>query len=107
MLGVVLILLGITVAVAGAGIRPPPIGIVAWRGAILLTVATLVFGFTVRGLGLAPACALSAFIGSYASRQMTLRIALAITLGLTIFCVLLFSYGLGLPLRIIGPWLVG
>ena len=36
---------------------------------------------------------------------MSVPLALALTVGLTMFCVLVFSYGLGLPLRLFGPWL--
>jgi hypothetical protein len=32
-------------------------------------------------------------------------LAAAITVVLTLFCVLVFNVGLGLPIRLIGPWL--
>jgi hypothetical protein len=30
-----------------------------------------------------------------------------LTVGLTLFCVLVFRIGLGLPLKLVGPWLGG
>jgi hypothetical protein len=32
-------------------------------------------------------------------------LAAVLTVALTLFCVLVFSFGLGLPLRLFGPWL--
>jgi putative tricarboxylic transport membrane protein len=34
-------------------------------------------------------------------------LAILLTIGLTVFCILVFNVGLGLPLRLIGPWLRG
>jgi hypothetical protein len=46
-----------------------------------------------------------ALISAFASRRMSVSLAIALTVGLTVFCVLVFSLGLGLPLRLFGPWL--
>ena len=78
---------------------------VPWRGLVLILAAPVVFGLTVRGLGLLPAIALVALISSFASRRMRPVLAAAITVVLTAFCVLVFNVGLGLPIRLIGPWL--
>jgi hypothetical protein len=59
----------------------------------------------VRGLGLLPAIAIVALISSFASRRMKPVLAAGITVVLTVFCVLVFNVGLGLPIRLIGPWL--
>lgn len=78
---------------------------VPWRGMILILAAPVLFGVTVRGLGLLPAIAIVAAISSFASRRMTIVLAAGITVLLTAFCVLVFNVGLGLPIRLIGPWL--
>lgn len=78
-----------------------------WRGIALIVVAPVLFGLTVRGLGLVAAIALVVAVSAYASRRMSAKLAVALTIGLTVFCVLVFSVGLGLPLRLIGPWLGG
>ncbi|HWA49995.1 MAG TPA: tripartite tricarboxylate transporter TctB family protein, partial [Dongiaceae bacterium] len=78
-----------------------------WRGIILIVVAPVIFGLTVRGLGLVAAIALVVAVSAFASRRMSLKLAIALVVGLTIFCVLVFNIGLGLPARLFGPWLGG
>ena len=80
---------------------------IPWRGIVLIVVAPVLFGLTVRGLGLVASIALIVAVSAYASRRMSHKLAIALTIGLTLFCVLVFSVGLGLPLRLIGPWLRG
>ena len=65
----------------------------------------MIFGASVRGLGLVAALAVAVFVTTFASRRMTVPMAAMLTLALTVFCVAVFSYGLGLPLRLKGPWL--
>jgi hypothetical protein len=97
--------LGVAIVVTGLGHAAPGRLAVPWRGLVLILGAPVVFGLTVRGLGLAPALALVALISAFASRRMSVPLALALSVSLTVFCVLLFSLGLGLPLRLFGPWL--
>jgi hypothetical protein len=100
-----LVALGLAIVVYGLGHSAPAGHAVPWRGLMLILAAPVVFGLTVRGLGLAPALALVALLSAFASRRMSVWLALALTVGLTLFCVLVFSFGLGLPLRLFGPWL--
>lgn len=76
-----------------------------WRGILFLSAAPVVFGATVRGVGLVLAVALVAAISAFASRRMSLPLAAAVMAGLTLFCVLIFHYVLNLPIRLFGPWL--
>ncbi|NJM91472.1 MAG: tripartite tricarboxylate transporter TctB family protein [Rhodospirillaceae bacterium] len=80
---------------------------IPWRGIVLILLAPVAFGLTVRGLGLVAAIALVVAVSAFASRRMSLKLAVALIAGLTLFCVLIFNVGLGLPLRLIGPWLGG
>lgn len=80
---------------------------IPWRGIVLIVLAPVLFGITVRGLGLVAAIALVVAVSAFASRRMSAKLAIALTIGLTVFCVLVFSVGLGLPLRLVGPWLRG
>lgn len=82
------------------GIHPMP-----WRGLLMILGATIFFGATVRGLGLVPTTAISVLLSAYASQRMTLRLAAILSVVLTIFVLAAFHYGLGLPLRLYGPWL--
>ena len=84
-----------------------PIAAFAFKGLTLVTVSALVFGFLVRGAGLAVALPLLVIISAYASTRFRWRPTLLIAAGLTVFCALVFLKGLGIPLPIIGPWFGG
>ena len=100
LIGAVIILQAIREQAAALQMHPAP-----WRGGVLILAAPVIFGATVRGLGLLPAIAEVALVSAFASRRMSLTLAIAITVMLTAFCVLVFSTLLGLPIRLIGPWL--
>lgn len=80
-------------------------GAVHWKATALVLGAILFFGATVRGLGLAPALFAAAFAAALASVENTVLRAAAIGLCLMVFCVGIFSYGLGVTAPLIGPWL--
>jgi putative tricarboxylic transport membrane protein len=84
-----------------------PITAFSFKGLILVSVSTLVFGFIVRGAGLAIALPLLIIISAVASTRFRWRPTLFMAAGLTIFCVLVFLKGLGIPLPVIGPWFGG
>ncbi len=82
-----------------------PIGPLAWRGMLFILPAPIIFGLTVRGLGFVPSIFLTALIAAFASQRMKPLTAILLAAGLTVFSLLVFSYGLGLPFRTFGPWL--
>jgi hypothetical protein len=100
-----LVALGFVIVVYGLGHSATGRLTVPWRGPVAILAAPVVFGLTVRGLGLAPALALVALISAFGSQRMSVSLAVALAVGLSVFCVLIFSLGLGLPLRLFGPWL--
>lgn len=104
-LACLLILLGLLVVVRGTRLPPAAIGTVPWRGVLLILMAPVLFGLTVRGLGFVPALAIVVLVSSFGSRAMKPVTAVLVTVALTLFSILVFSYGLGLPLRRFGPWL--
>ena len=81
------------------------LGNVPWRGLVLILAALVFFGATIRGLGLAPALFVAAFMSALASRSNTPLAAAVLAAALTLFCLLIFSFGLGVPVPILGPWL--
>lgn len=111
LLAVLLMLLGATITikafVSGPDPHAAPSASVPWRGIALIVAAPVAFGLTLSGLGLMGAVALAVAISSFASRKMDLSLAVMLVVGLTGFCVLVFHYGLNLPLRLVGPWLGG
>ena len=88
-------------------VRGTPIGAFAVKGLALVILSVVVFGLIVRGAGLALALPLLVIISAYASSQFRWGPTLALAVGLTIFCTLVFLKGLGVPLPILGPWFGG
>lgn len=81
------------------------LGLVPWRGLVLILGALVLFGAMVKGLGLAPALFATAFASALASRHNGPVSVAVLAAALTLFCVLIFSFGLGVPVPLIGPWL--
>jgi hypothetical protein len=107
LLSVLMIGLGLLITVLA--IRKPAtesgFGGLPWKGLALIIGATILFGFTLRGLGLAPVLAITVLATAWASRYATLRASVPLALGLAAFCAFLFIKLLGLPLPLTGPWL--
>jgi hypothetical protein len=100
----ILILLGGAVAIRGLVIRSSRDGgVVPWRGLALITAAPIAFAVIIKPLGLAPAIATTVLLSACASRVMQARTAALLVAGLTLLCVVIFSYGLGVPFELFGP----
>ncbi len=104
-LSLLLILLGLIILLAALREVGEPVGAIAWRGIVFITLAPIIFGFTVRGLGFVGAVFITALFASFASLRMTPLRALLLSAALAAFSTAVFSYGLGLPFERIGPWL--
>ena len=101
--------------VAGAVDAIIGIIILAWPGIGLVTVAVL-FAVTIRGyevgpvhipeLGLLVATPLAVIVSGLAAKDSKLPELLLFAAVLTIFCIGLFRYALGLSLPV-APWLIG
>jgi hypothetical protein len=104
-LACVLIVLGGVILFQAFRIQGEAIGSIAWRGMLFILPAPIIFGMTVRGLGFVPSIFICALIASFASQRMKPLMAVILSAGLTLFSLLVFSYGLGLPFRTFGPWL--
>lgn len=92
--------LGVAIMIARSGDDEPERKPIAWRGVLLVTLAPIVFAFSVRTIGLVPALLLSVTIAVAASRKIGWMQGVLIVLGMTIFCVAVFSYGIGLTDRL-------
>lgn len=102
--GILVMGFGLLILVNGIGRETEPFGSIPWRGAILVSLAPIVFGISVQGLGLAPAIALASLVACFASYKVGPAMALTVTAVLTVFCLGVFHYGLGLPIPVFGPW---
>jgi putative tricarboxylic transport membrane protein len=106
-LGGLLLVIGAIAVIRSLIVPGAPISAFAFRGLALVSVSVLVFGFVVRGAGLAVALPLLVVISALASVRFRWRPTLIMAAGLTVFCVLVFLKGLGIPLPTIGPWFGG
>jgi hypothetical protein len=104
-LACVLVLLGGVIVFQAIRVEGEAVGAIAWRGIAFILPAPIFFGLTVRGLGFVPAIFFTALIAAFASHKMKPLKAVILSALLTVFSVLVFSYGLGLPFRRFGPWL--
>jgi putative tricarboxylic transport membrane protein len=106
-LGGLLIVIGV-ISLIRSFIKPgSPFGAFAFKGLLLITASIILFGFIVRGAGLVIALPLLVIISSYASIRFRWKYSLVLAVGLTIFCILVFLKGLGVPLPILGSWFGG
>jgi putative tricarboxylic transport membrane protein len=73
---------------------------IAPRGPLMITAATIIFGVTVRPLGLVIASYISLVVSAYATEEVRWVETLIWCAVLTAFCSVLFPYGLNLPLQL-------
>jgi putative tricarboxylic transport membrane protein len=76
------------------------------RGPLFVLGALVLFGLAVRPLGLVVAGPLAIAAAAFGSSEVRWRETLIYGLGMTLFCVALFKFALGLPIPL-APWLVG
>jgi putative tricarboxylic transport membrane protein len=78
----------------------------AVRGPVFILGAVVVFALTVRPLGLAVAGPLAVALSGFASRETHWLETIAFGVAMTVFCLGLFKFALGLPIPV-APWLLG
>jgi hypothetical protein len=106
-LSIILIVIGV-ISLVRSLIRPgTPVGRFTFKGLLLVTGATLLFGLIVRRAGLIVALPALVIMSGYASRRFRWRSAVVLAIVLTTFCILIFLKGLGIPLPVFGPWFGG
>lgn len=103
-LGSLLILLGSISLIRAFIVAGTPISAFAIKGLLLVVGSVVTFGLLVRGAGMAIALPLLVFISAAASSRFRWTPTLIMAAGLTVFCVLVFLKGLGIPLPVMGPW---
>lgn len=106
-LGGALLLIGVASLVRSFLVPGEPVGRFALKPLALIVGASLLFGFLIRDAGLAIAIPVLVFIGAYASVKFRWAPTLALAAGVTVFCILVFVKGLGIPLPILGSWFGG
>lgn len=76
------------------------------RAPVLVLGAVVAFGLAVRPLGLVVAGPLAIVISAFASDEVRWGETLVFGALMTIFCIGLFKFALGLPIPL-APWLIG
>ena len=103
--GALVLLGGLIVARGFLGGEEGAVGFIPWRAVALILGAIVLFGFTVRGLGLIPSTFVTALMSAFASRRAGVLAAIAIAVGLTVLSVLIFVIALSLRLPLVGTWI--
>jgi hypothetical protein len=106
-LAVLLTIIGLATTVRSFVVNGPPLEGFAVKAALLVLGPIVLFGFVLRGVGLAAALLVLAMVSAYASVRFRWRTAVPLAVGLTVFSILVFVIGLGLPIPIVGRWLGG
>jgi hypothetical protein len=98
---ILLAAIGVGVMFTGRTIDEQPKHLPIPKRAILFVIgAPIVFAMSVRSLGLVAALVLSIAMSVAASHKMTFTKGLLIVIGMTLFCVAVFSYGIGLTAQL-------
>jgi hypothetical protein len=93
---------GVLLQAGGEGSLPR----VSWRAVLLITAAPVVFGLTVRSVGLLPALLLSVSLAVVAGRAVGWWRGALIVLGVSAFCIGVFKLGLQIPFDLVNPALL-
>jgi len=105
LLGGLLTVLGVVIggqSFIAAGER---LGHFAMRPVVLILVAVVLFGLTLRPLGLVGSTLLLIFVGALGGAEFRWKEVAILYLVLIVFSVAAFQWGLGLPFRL-WPWFV-
>jgi putative tricarboxylic transport membrane protein len=103
-LGGLLVSIGTIAVIRSFVVAGTPIGAYALKGLSLVIGSTLLFGFLARGAGLIVALPLLVIISAYGSTRFRWGPTIVMAFGLTLFCVVVFIKGLGIPLPLLGSW---
>ncbi len=80
------------------------LGAIPWRAGVMLIVAIAFFATFLDQIGMLPAVFMTSLLAGFASRKIKVVNALIVSSGIAAFCVLVFNYGIGLPVRVFGSW---
>jgi len=100
LLGFVLLVLGGVLIVRSVVLTGEPLPRFHLRPLIVIAVAVTVFGLMVERLGLVVALLVLTVFSAFAGPQFRWREAAALAVALTVFCIGVFVYALGLPLNL-------
>ncbi|WP_162894657.1 tripartite tricarboxylate transporter TctB family protein [Rhizobium terrae] len=100
-LGVMLTILGLAILVKGMRGGGEAAKNLPWKPAMLITVSLLAFAFLLLSVGLVAAVPAQVFIALWASDHFTIKRAIALSIGLLLFCYVVFIHFLGIAVPMI------
>ena len=107
-LSALLMFFGVLLLLRGLRRQGTPFGSFAWKPLLIVCASTVAFALLLFAAGLVISLIILILGCASASQKFHFdRTNLLITVGLTLFCVLVFVKGLGLPLPIWGYWFGG
>ena len=102
LLSVALIFFSLVIGIRAFVIEGPPMARPLWRPVILILASIALFALLIRMVGLLPTTFIVTVVAAAASAESRRIETLALAVGLAIFCVLVFIYGLGQSMSVIG-----
>jgi putative tricarboxylic transport membrane protein len=99
-LGGLLVFLGALVLLQSLAMDGPPVPKFAFKPLILISLACVIYGYTMKPLGLVGATALLVFVSAYGGHEFKWKEVTVLFLILIVFSVLVFVKGLTLPFPI-------
>ena len=103
-LGGMLCLFGIYIMIRGIRSGAPVQGAWGWRPLGLITLAIVVFGYTMEMMGLVPALMVLFFVAALAGHEFRFKEVLLLSLLMSAFAAAVFVYGLKLPYPLFGSY---
>jgi hypothetical protein len=89
--------LGALLALRSVRGEGPGLSGLPWRPTIFVLVGTVAFGYLMKPLGLVASTAVLVLVTAAGGYEFRLREAVLLAIGLAVFSVAVFVYGLGLP----------
>ena len=100
MLESALALLGLISVVAGLRVTGGPVAAIGWRGLLAIVGAVLAFGVITPRLGVVPGLATSVVLAASASPMSRPVQTIMLAVVLILFCIGVFVWGIGIPVRL-------
>jgi uncharacterized membrane protein len=103
-LGVILLLFGVTVLARGIRSSEKVKGEWGWKPLALITLSIVLFGALLDRAGMIPAAVATLVVAAAAGREFRLKEVLILAVVMTAFSVAVFLYGLKLPYPLLGGY---
>ena len=97
-----IVALGAFIGIRSLGTYGPPLERIYVRPLAVLVVSSLIFGYAIEQVGLVVASVVAMLIAPYARPGASFREAVLLSIGLTVFAVVVFVWALGQPLPVWG-----